>query len=60
MFDKLRFKLFGKIAGKSDIKDAYQELFKLIGTEANALGQPMNALILQILWGWVKNQNEAS
>lgn len=26
MFDKLRFKLFGKIAGKSDIKDAYQEL----------------------------------
>lgn len=36
------------------------ELFKLVGTEANALGQPMNALILQILWGWVKNQNEAS
>lgn len=26
MFDKLRFKLFGKIAGKSDIKDEYQEL----------------------------------
>ena len=26
MFDKLRFKLFGKIAGKSDIKYEYQEL----------------------------------
>ena len=29
-------------------------LLEVIGTEANKIGVPINALILQILWEWVK------
>lgn len=30
------------------------ELLRLIGISANKVGVPINALILQILWDWVK------
>ncbi len=30
-------------------------LLEMIGAEANRIGVPINALILQILWEWVKN-----
>ena len=33
-------------------------LFDSIGKKANELGQPINALILQILWDWLKSNQE--
>lgn len=32
------------------------ELFELIGLKASKQGVPINALILQILWDWTKQQ----
>lgn len=35
---------------------APDELQKVLSEEAKKLGHPRNALILQILWDWVKKQ----
>lgn len=48
---------------KKDIRVRYtlrlpSKLFDIIGAKANELGQPINALILQILWDWVKQNEE--
>lgn len=33
------------------------KLFDLIGAMASELGQPINSLILQILWDWAKRNH---
>ena len=48
---------------KKDIRVRYtlrlpSKLFDIIGAKANELGQPIHALILQILWDWVKQNEE--